>query len=119
LRKESTVVAPVKGTRRRLQKEVSRDANLVSKAEVQPHSEMASEKIQDSTEQPSEINKERSEDENLLINRGNRGRSQDVAEQQSGTVVGRDLDDVPSSSHRRSSSSKSVPIGFVEMPDKL
>jgi hypothetical protein len=165
LRKESTVVAPAKGTGRRLQKEVSRDANPVSKrsrkAEVQPHSEMASEKVQDSKEQPSGINKERSEDENLLTNRGNRGRSQDVAEQQSGTfvrrdldalpgideersedvpplvnedngegnqdvaeqqsetVVGRDLDDVPSSSHRRSFASKSVPIGFVEMPDKL
>jgi hypothetical protein len=106
LRKEATVVAPAKGTGRRLQKEVSRDANPVSKrsrkAEVQPYSEMASEKIQDSTEQPSEINKERSEDETPLLNRGNRGGSQGGVEQQSGTVVGRNLDALPGMNKERS-----------------
>jgi hypothetical protein len=169
LRKQSAIVAPAKGTRRKLQKEVSRDDNPVSekssKVEVQQHPEIKKERVQDATEQSDGVSKERHEDETRLVNGNDRGKNQDaveqqsetvvgrnlddlssinkerhedetrlvngekgeenqdVVEQQNETVVGRDLDDVPSSkqtgSHRRSSSSRSVPIGFVEMPDKL
>jgi hypothetical protein len=127
LRKQSTIVAPVKRTGRRLQKEVLRGSNPASKrsskAQVQPDSEIENERVQDSTQQLDGINKERDEDEAHWVNGDNGERNQDVVEQQSETVVGQNLDDLPSSkqtdSYRRSSSSRRVPIGFVEMPDEL